>query len=400
MFASDARDTGTAASEGPQHSEGARPPTIDELTFRYELSELSPSSGLVNRVFTKTLPLPSERDVQRELGAFLHEHRWTFASLGAHVVMLACFALMPPKSSALAIDMLNEDLTYARYLTTPVEREQEETELPAFDAGAAKAGEASKGEAGQIGETTAPKQKTRGGMGMRGAPTPMDAREEAKHAGILGVLSAGGVQNMQDLSVFSQADKFGYGSDDALGVVLGNQLGSNQGFGGLTMRGTGRSGGGNADGTLAVGVIGGGLDRGLGGPGGTGVSLGGLSRKAQVPRVRLCSDSASSGCSADVHGSMSKESIRRVIQRHMNEVRFCYEEGLRKQPDLAGRVQVSFMISPSGVVTSATVADSSLHNAQVESCVAQAARRWTFPAPDGGGYVAVRYPFLLEQAGQ
>jgi hypothetical protein len=28
--------------------------------------------------------------------------------------------------------------------------------------------------------------------------------------------------------------------------------------------------------------------------------------------------------------------------------------------------------------------------------VASAVRRWTFPAPDGGGLVSVTYPFTLE----
>jgi hypothetical protein len=46
------------------------------------------------------------------------------------------------------------------------------------------------------------------------------------------------------------------------------------------------------------------------------------------------------------------------------------------------------------------VADSSLRNEAVESCIVRAVRRWTFPAPDGGGVVVVNYPFLLDAAGQ
>ena len=114
-------------------------------------------------------------------------------------------------------------------------------------------------------------------------------------------------------------------------------------------------------------------------------------RNAKVPQIR-------SG-NADVRGSLSKEVIRRVIQRHINEVRFCYEQELNSRPDLSGRVQVKFIISPSGAVQAANVESSSLGAARAEQCIAKAVRRWTFPAPDGGGIVIVSYPFVLENAG-
>ena len=98
-------------------------------------------------------------------------------------------------------------------------------------------------------------------------------------------------------------------------------------------------------------------------------------------------------------GSLSKEVIRRVIRRHLNEVRFCYEQQLSAQPDLSGRVTVSFIIAPTGAVQSSAIRASTLGNASVDGCIAQAARRWSFPQPEGGGVVAVNYPFVLAQAG-
>ena len=41
------------------------------------------------------------------------------------------------------------------------------------------------------------------------------------------------------------------------------------------------------------------------------------------------------------------------------------------------------------------VASSTLGDPQVENCIAQAVRRWTFPQPEGGGIVIVTYPFML-----
>jgi hypothetical protein len=45
------------------------------------------------------------------------------------------------------------------------------------------------------------------------------------------------------------------------------------------------------------------------------------------------------------------------------------------------------------------VGSSTLKNAKVETCIAQAVRRWLFPKPKGGGIVIVSYPFVLRSAG-
>ncbi len=98
------------------------------------------------------------------------------------------------------------------------------------------------------------------------------------------------------------------------------------------------------------------------------------------------------------HGSLSREAIRSVVRRHINEVRYCYEQQLQRRPELAGRVVVSFIISSTGTVQSAFVSESTLSNASAEGCIAQAVRRWTFPAPTGG-IVTVNYPFELSPTG-
>jgi TonB family protein len=101
---------------------------------------------------------------------------------------------------------------------------------------------------------------------------------------------------------------------------------------------------------------------------------------------------------AEVRGSLSREVIRRSIRRHINEVRFCYEQGLARNPELAGRVSIRFIISPSGAVTSSTVAESTLGDRTAEDCVARAVQRVAFPEPEGGGVVIVTYPFVFNPA--
>jgi TonB family protein len=153
------------------------------------------------------------------------------------------------------------------------------------------------------------------------------------------------------------------------------------------MRHAGRGGGGSARGTLGVGPVNTGeAARGAPGHG----SMLGTQREGRVPRLRVGP--------TEVHGSLSKEAIRRVIHRNLAQVRFCYEQALHQRPELAGRVNVRLMVAPTGIVQQATIAETTLASAEVESCIAQAVRRWTFPTPESGGYVTVSYPFLFERS--
>ena len=94
-----------------------------------------------------------------------------------------------------------------------------------------------------------------------------------------------------------------------------------------------------------------------------------------------------------VTGDYSAEVIRRVVRRHVNEVRYCYEQGLMPRPDIAGRVRVAFIIWTSGAVIRSRVASSTLGYHPVENCIATAVRRWSFPAPNG--MVSVEQSFRL-----
>jgi TonB family protein len=94
-----------------------------------------------------------------------------------------------------------------------------------------------------------------------------------------------------------------------------------------------------------------------------------------------------------VRGSAEAARIYRVIGSHLAEVRSCYEQGLLVSSDLTGRVSVEFVIGPNGRVLNAGLQESTLQNPPVEDCILRAVRTWNFPSPDGGGIVAVGYPF-------
>jgi len=330
------------------------------------------------------------------------QQAWTLLSFAFHGLFLLMMYFMPPGGSALSLDLLSEDSRLAKYLMEPPETVEEETpdwlqNTEAEDTEGGK-GKRHKDEEGQMGKESS--QKTKNKYGIQGPADNADphmareaAKEEAKNAGILGVLSQSVGSWNSPTSPFGQDTALGYDPMSALGALMGDQIGENFGFGGLGLRGTGRGGGGTGEGTIGLGNVG---TMGHGGGGGSGSGYGRgaggfRGRDAKVPQIR-------SG-NADVRGSLSKEVIRRVIQRHINEVRFCYEQELNSRPDLSGRVQVKFIISPSGAVQAANIESSTLGAARAETCIATAVRRWTFPAPDGGGIVIVSYPFVLEAAG-
>lgn len=327
---------------------------------------------------------------------------WTAASFGLHASFLLLFYFLPPRPASLALDLLNADSRLVRYLIEPPETQEEE--LPEFlqqtqqqdDSGGK--GKRHKDEEGQMGKNDAKKTKNRFGIeGPQDNEDPHMAREaaleNARNAGILGILRQSQGAWNSPTSPYGRDTALGNDPMSALGALMGDQIGENFGFGGLGLRGTGRGGGGTGEGTIGLGNLGT-IGHGAGGGDGSGYGrgAGGFGgRAARVPQIRQGN--------ADVRGSLSKEVIKRVIRRHINEVRFCYEQELNQRPDLEGRVAIRFIIAPDGAVQSAAVAESTMGSGRVDGCIADAVRRWTFPAPDGGGIVVVTYPFTFQPQG-
>jgi hypothetical protein len=323
---------------------------------------------------------------------------WTLSSIGVHLGMLLLFHLLPPHSSALSIE------DYARESRLPiVVKLADETEPPEVP-DVVKPGDnggigapAEQGEVGKAGDDKAPETKRRLAVkGPKDNPDPALPRDvaeaEARNTGVIGMLRAAAASSSPS-SIFGRDNALGADPESALGALLGDRIGASYGLAGGGMVGTGRHGGGDARGT--IGLAGLSTIGGLGGKNGSGTGYGRpggmLRRESKVPPVL--------GGTPQVRGALSKEVIRREIHRHLNEIRFCYEEGLRGQPDLQGRVAVKFVIAASGAVQAAARASSDLGHARTEQCIVTAVKRWTFPAPDGGGLVIVTYPFSLQQTG-
>jgi TonB family protein len=106
------------------------------------------------------------------------------------------------------------------------------------------------------------------------------------------------------------------------------------------------------------------------------------------------------GREALVEGGLDRDLIADVINRHMGQFRFCYEQGLQGSPGLAGRVAVRFTIGSNGQVKSAGIDNTTMNSSMVESCVVNRMRSLKFPLPEGGVDVKVSYPFMFRRTGQ
>jgi hypothetical protein len=98
----------------------------------------------------------------------------------------------------------------------------------------------------------------------------------------------------------------------------------------------------------------------------------------------------------------SDAKIRAVALRHAPDVKKCYEtEGLGRNPNLTGSVEITITILPTGAVSEVDVKPEGLRGAgaaEVTKCLAVNARTWKF---DRGPYVveSVILPFQLTRDG-
>ena len=192
--------------------------------------------------------------------------------------------------------------------------------------------------------------------------------------------------------------------------MLSDMMGEGPGNSGMGIKVIGSAGGpGNSSMGLFGGIMGPGGSGGFAGPGNGmgdagqfaagGAGIEGLEKKSGkgvgVAMNKRARNTKLYLGSPDITGHLDKEIVRRYIHRHMDQIRWCYQQEVQKNPKLEGDVKMSFVITPSGRVIRVRVAGTTLKNSNVEQCITERIRTWQFPAPKGGGIVKVVYPFIL-----
>ncbi|MEC8276517.1 MAG: AgmX/PglI C-terminal domain-containing protein, partial [Myxococcota bacterium] len=170
--------------------------------------------------------------------------------------------------------------------------------------------------------------------------------------------------------------------EGGVGGLLGAK-GVQMGAGGLGSRGSGLGGGGTANGLGGMGNKGSGR-----GSSGYGSGAGSYGKKSSRGLSKI-------GGQPIIMGALDKSLIDAVIKRNMNQIRYCYQRELTKNPSLGGKIVVKFTIAKDGSVSKANIKSSSMGNKKVESCIAGRFMQFKFPEPKGGGIVIVSYPFIF-----
>jgi hypothetical protein len=159
--------------------------------------------------------------------------------------------------------------------------------------------------------------------------------------------------------------------------------------GGLGLSGVGEGGGGRGEGIGLgnLGRLGHGAGPGTGQGFGSGRGRLGGEHQTRAPELRAGATT--------VNGRLPPEVIQRIVRQNFGRFRLCYENGLRNNPNLQGRVSVKFVIGRGGSVASTSDGGSDLPDASVVGCVVRAFGNLSFPQPEGG-LVTVVYPISFD----
>jgi len=311
-----------------------------------------------------------------------------FAALNIFLVMffLAAVFVIAAVNREAAGDQWADDLNADSRIVRLVIKPPETIKNPFLDRLAenklkekAKPAERYMGNEGQAGMKDSKDHDKR--MAPKGKP---DSKDQARQmmARIMGSGKSGGLSTLLGNGIGGELRSM-------MGNLTGRVAGDSNGMSGLGLRGSASGGGamGNTIGIAGVGTRFGG-DRG--GADRVGQAIMGEKKKTDIA---IKSDEA------QILGSIDPELIRRVIHSHRDQIRYCYEMELVRQPKLGGKIKVKFVIGSNGFVTTTGIAESSVHNSTLENCIAARVKSWEFPKPKGGGVAIVSYPFVFKQSG-
>ncbi|HZY01951.1 MAG TPA: AgmX/PglI C-terminal domain-containing protein, partial [Anaeromyxobacteraceae bacterium] len=296
----------------------------------------------------------------------------------------------PYDTDTVADDLFKNPSRMAKFIIKPPEArpkanpylERLQKELRREEAG--EMAEKHKGTEGQMGKKDAPRTNA------RSAPRAIDpnAKDIVKNTGLVALLGRGKSGGLS--TIFGQG---GLGGDlkGAIGNMFGPVVGDSYGLGGLGLKGSGTGGGGQGQ-TIGIGAVG---TKGRGGGlGSYGTGVGGLGKKSDR-------DVSIQAGTAAVVGSIDKELIRKVIQEHAAQIRYCYEQELQRDPKLEGKVSIRWVINSEGRVQGTQVdgGATTMQNGQVHRCMMDRIASWEFPKPKGGGIAVITYPWILRSSG-
>jgi hypothetical protein len=326
---------------------------------------------------------------------------FTGLSFLLHMGLVAVFAFFMPAMRGDDSEDIDRDqiLMMQKLLNAAADRENEERKDQDVneaqpDQKEGGTGTRAKGEEGSMGNpNTKDSGHKYGVQGPKDNPDPHLAKQaalqEAAQFGMIGLISTmGGGDPNAPTAPWGREESSGSDEKSARGNMFGDTIGDSFGAGGLGLSGVGEGGGGRGEG-IGLGNFGG-LGHGAGTGTGQGIGNGrgrlGGGHKVSAPKLREGA--------TQVNGRLPPEVIQRIVRQNFGRFRLCYENGMRANPNLQGRVSVKFIIDRSGAVSMTADGGSDLPDQGVVQCVVRGFGNLSFPQPEGG-MVTVVYPIMF-----
>ena len=89
-------------------------------------------------------------------------------------------------------------------------------------------------------------------------------------------------------------------------------------------------------------------------------------------------------------GTIDPKEVRRFMNARFGQVKACYENRLKKNTFLEGKLDLNIGIATSGKVTSITVNKNTVRDEPMLVCVKRTIRGWDFPKPTGGHVIIAK----------
>ncbi|MFT3773536.1 MAG: AgmX/PglI C-terminal domain-containing protein [Minicystis sp.] len=322
---------------------------------------------------------------------------YTGLSFLIHAGLLAATALFMPTMAMADEDRISEDQKYMlmQALSAEAMKEPEQKDEKTVDnntpTNGGDSGQASKGESGKAGDVNSHATNRRFSVEGKSEDrflSKSEAVQQARDFGMIGILQS--LEGSVNVPTSPWGKEIAMGGDDAnnKGNIFGQTIGDAAGSGGLGLTGIGESGGGLGEG-IGVGRVG---TIGHDFTGGSGHSTGRLNGGHKTKSPSMVHVGV-----ASVSGRLPPEVIQRVVRQNFGRFKACYENGLRNNPSLSGRVAVRFVIGRDGDVSNVANGGSDLPDSGVVSCVTRAFYGLSFPHPENG-IVTVTYPIVFSPA--
>lgn len=315
-------------------------------------------------------------------------------SFAAAAALIGSFAFWMPALGLTDDEGLDADrlVLMKQYLSAEAERNRDEE--AAKDQSGNKENEpgapaaAAQGREGALGKLNTPVTNKRAAVRGDSANVELSRAQMSEVARTFGMIELLGTlsSSASASSPFARNEALGHDSADFEGNMWGDAPGESGGNG-LRLSGLDNGGGGPG---LGVGMGGiGTCGTGNCGPKGFGSDVGRVKGEYK-PKGGLVMRPGKSVTS----GHLPAEVVQRIVRQNYGRFRMCYENGLRSNPNLTGRVTARFVIGSGGSVTNVQNGGSDIPDSGVVSCVVQAFYGLSFPSPESG-IVTVSYPIMF-----